>query len=239
MSLSIPTVLVTAALMLAPGLALADSAGVSDEAMVASEVRVLVQNDVAAWLSRGNHLVDWDKIEGAVTETSAPLYWREFDENEAAFTQKYVGGNVGITGRVYSVRSGGSGWVIDLVSSPSGIDDVTAELDLKEASYAATLRRGNDIRLICKAPTTGLTLSGCLSLADFTNSIGVEVRDETASFLSGTPADGLLLDPKIRHNLLFVGWAISHGYNPADGKHMLAMVQQDPRFKSFQRQHLF
>lgn len=234
---TVRAVLAAMVLSLTPRLAFADPASGGDEAAVAHAAGVLIGNDVQTWLSNGRPMIDWDKIEGAVAKTDAPHYWREHDENEAGFDQKYVGGNVGISGRVYSVRSGKAGWVIDLVSSPSGIDDVEAELDPREVSYAASLRRGNEIGLVCKAPSASLRLSGCLSIKNFISLLATEAQDQTADFLAGKPPDGILLDPKVRHSLIIIGWALSHGYDVTAGKQVVVAIKRDPRLLTFERKH--
>ncbi|MGI4852353.1 MAG: hypothetical protein ACRYGR_10510 [Janthinobacterium lividum] len=217
---------------------------VSQEALVGAGAEMFAAHDLSTAFAGGKPVLGWHEIYPNLLHIEAPAYWRLWQQNVIAAEQRTRGVPIVISGHVLNVNEDPNGFYVDFVSSPSEIDDVRAYIEADTKTFAATLRPGQHIELMCKASPELLShtnLSGCQTPNQFITHAAFLVRMDVIDWLNGETPKGFLINPDVRKLLLIVGWGICHGYLSPDltsvPKQQISAVIHDPELLTFLKRH--
>lgn len=123
---------------------------------------------------------DWSEMFPVDERINAKALWAAYDANGVAAHDKYIGKHVEITGEVADIRRGLAGESLVLFETGENpFFFVTGAMSDIQREFAATLKKGQVVRLYCRVGEMILgspQLSGCLTREGAVIAKGPEIR---------------------------------------------------------------
>jgi hypothetical protein len=126
------------------------------------------------------------KIYGLATKVSARKYSKDYDDNEIAADNQYKGKKFIIFGKINSISKDFTGSPYLVLSTGKDFDmGVHAAIDRGEMEHAATLKKGQEIHLVCEASTKIGPVATARKCVEFSRFIEPSIKEVVNGFFTG------------------------------------------------------